>query len=270
MGIGLDSNKAKTARRVIEVLEFFDEQNRDATAMAIARHCDRPQSSTSELLTLLVELGVLYKDLRSRSYRPTPRAAMLGSLCQPNLVRDGRISMLTERLVAQTGLGTAFLGMVGLHVQLFRWLRGSAPLATDIRGGRQERLCDSAAGWLLMSTLAPERREGVIRRLRAESGDDHKFNCSELSERVQDCARRGYVIGPSGFSPNSDTCAILLPSVPGERPMVLGFVYDSSAEVDPPALIGLLKRSAQNCVNQSSVSTLSAAKPAVAVTASAA
>jgi DNA-binding IclR family transcriptional regulator len=250
MEIGLDPNKAKTARRVIEVLDFFDEQNRHATVMDIARRYNRPQSSTSELLTILVEMGVLYKDPSSRSYKPTPRAAMMGSLCQPNLVRDGRVSMLTDRLVAQTGLGTAFMGMVGLHAQIFRWMAGSKPLATPIPGGGQKRLCDSAAGWLLLSTIAPERREGVIRRLRAEAPANSKFNCAELSERVQECGRRGYAVGSAGFSPRADMCAVLLPNEPGERPMVLGFIYEPSEDIDPAALITLLQRSVQNCVNQ--------------------
>jgi DNA-binding IclR family transcriptional regulator len=273
MGIGLDPNKAKTARRVIEVLEFFDEQNRQATVMDIARRYNRPQSSTSELLTILVEMGVLYKDAGSRSYKPTPRAAMLGSLCQPNVVRDGRISMLTERLVAQTGLGTAFMGMVGLHAQIFRWMQGSKPLAATIYGGLQKRLCESAAGWLLLSTISPERREGLIRRLRAEAPDDRKFSSAALSERVQECGRHGYVVGPSGFSPNTDMCAVLLPGETGERPMVLGFVYEPCDEIDPAALVALLQRSVQSCVNYSSspVSVLNSdMRPAKLVTATAA
>ena len=97
MTIGLDANKAKTARRVVEVLEYFDEQNRQATVMDIARRYDRPQSSTSELLAILVEMGLLYKDSTSRVFRPTPRAAMLGSMFQPRLVRDGTLSMLMDR-----------------------------------------------------------------------------------------------------------------------------------------------------------------------------
>jgi DNA-binding IclR family transcriptional regulator len=249
MGIGLDPNKAKTARRVIEVLEFFDEQNRYATVMDIARRYNRPQSSTSELLTILVEMGVLYKDAASRSYKPTPRAAMLGSLCQPNVVRDGRVAMLTDRLVAQTGLGTAFMGMVGLQVQLFRWLGGAKPVAGSIHGGLQQRLCESAAGWLLLSTLPPERREGVIRRLRAESPEDRKFSCAALSEKVQECGRRGYVVGPAGFSPTADMCAVPMPSEPGERPMLLGFIYEPSEEIDPASLVALLQRSVQSCVS---------------------
>jgi DNA-binding IclR family transcriptional regulator len=246
----IDPNKAKTARRVIEVLEFFDAEKRHATVMDIARRYNRPQSSTSELLAILVDMGLLYKDPTSRSYMPTPRAAMLGSLFQPNAVRDGRLSMLTDRLVAQTGLGTAVVGMVGLNAQIYSWMKGAKPLpgATDdvLAGGSQAPLCDSAAGWLLLSTLPADRREGVLRRLRAESPPERRFNPSELAERIQDSARRGYAVGPTGFAAPVETCAILLPHEAGERPMVLGFVYDVRDEVDPAALAALLQSSVQS------------------------
>src|SRR5262245_41006196 len=74
-----EPSKAKTARRVIEVLEYFDEEHRQATVMDIVRRYNRPQSSTSELLASLVDMGILYKDASSRSYTLTPRAAILGS-----------------------------------------------------------------------------------------------------------------------------------------------------------------------------------------------
>src|SRR5271156_3721908 len=119
MGIGLDQNKAKTPRRVIEVLEFFDEQNRQVTVMDIVRRYNRPQSSTSEVLASLVDLGLLYKAPGSRSYPLPPRAAILGSLSQPSVVRDGSLAMLIDRLVAQTGLCTSLLGMVRLNAQIF-------------------------------------------------------------------------------------------------------------------------------------------------------
>src|SRR5579871_2967131 len=145
MATVLDPNKAKTARRVIEVLEYFDEQRRQATVMDIARRYKRPQSSTSELLAILVEMGLLYKDSSARYYTPTPRAAMLGSLFQPSPVRDGRLAMLTDRLVAQTGLGTGLMGMVGLNVQMYHWMEGLKPLAsvTPLHGGLQAELCES-------------------------------------------------------------------------------------------------------------------------------
>jgi len=252
MATVLDPNKAKTARRVIEVLEFFDDQRRHATVMDIARRYKRPQSSTSELLAILVDMGLLYKDPSSRSYTPTPWAAMLGSLFQPSPVRDGRLSMLTDRLVAQTGLGTALMGMVGLNVQIYRWLAGAKSLAfpSGLSGGAQKRLCESAAGWLLLSTLAPERRDGVIRRLRAETPTDRKFSAAVVSQRVQDCGRDGYAVGPAGFGVTAEMCAVLLPTEPGEHPMVLGFVYEPSDDIDRSALIALLQKSVLTCGNQ--------------------
>src|SRR6516225_1471119 len=123
-----DPNKAKIARRVIEVLEFFDEHQNQATVMDIARRYNRPQSSTSELLAILVEMGLLYKDPQSRSFSLTPRAAMLGSISQPNIVRDGRLAMLSERLATETCLGVAVMGIIGLDAQIFRWLPGTSPI----------------------------------------------------------------------------------------------------------------------------------------------
>jgi DNA-binding IclR family transcriptional regulator len=252
MPTGLDPNKAKTARRVIEVLEFFDEQRRQATVMDIARRYRRPQSSTSELLAILVEMGLLYKDASARYYTPTPRAAMLGSLFQPSPVRDGRLAMLTDRLVAQTGLGTALMGMVGLNVQMYAWMEGLKPIdsATALHGGLQTELCESAAGWLLLSTIEPERRDGVLRRLRAEAPTDRKIDCADLNQRIHECEQLGYAVGPAGFGTAADMCAVLLPSKPAERPMVLGLVYQPYSEIDPAALVALLQKSIQSYIGQ--------------------
>ena len=257
MTTGLDPNKAKTARRVIEVLEFFDEQHRQATVMDIARRYKRPQSSTSELLAILVEMGLLYKDANSRCFMPTPRAAMLGSIFQPNLVRDGRLSMLTERLSAQTGLGVAVMGMVGLDAQIFRWICGARAVATTLpnglAGGAQSPLHESPAGWLLLSTLAPERRAGTLRRLRAEAPADHKFSPSDLAERIGVAGQQGYAVGPAGFGVRSaQMCALLLPTEPGERPMALSFIYEACDKIDAAGLAGLLQRSVQSCLHQAS------------------
>src|ERR1700741_1511938 len=91
------SNKAKIARRVIEGLEYFDDSHREATVMDIVRRYGRPQSSPSELLSSLVELGLLYKDPHSRAYTLAPRAALIGASGQTGAVRDGRLVRLIDR-----------------------------------------------------------------------------------------------------------------------------------------------------------------------------
>ncbi len=252
MATVLKPAKAKAAQRVIEVLDFFDEQHRQASVMDIARRYNRPQSSTSELLASLVDLGLLYKDAASRSYTLTPRAAILGSLSQPRVVRDGVLSTLVDDLRSQTGHGVVLVGMVGPNAQIFRWKPGVRPLESiagqGLFSGVQDRLCDTAAGWLLLSTLPTQRREGLLRRLNAEAADDRKFAHGEMSGRIQECDREGYAIGPMGFDISASLAAVLLPSEPNERPMALGFVYNKADDVDPTSLIAVLERSVHQCL----------------------
>lgn len=249
-----ESNKAKIANRVIEVLDFFDDNHTEATVMDIVRRYNRPQSSTSELLSSLVNLGLLYKDPISRSYSPTPRAALLGSTTQPDIIRDGRLVSIIDRLVAQTGLGVAVFGMVGLNVQIFSWRGGNATLGTarsqGFNSGMLDRMSDNAAGLLLLSTIAQPRRDGTIRRLNAEASDDKKFSFPEMAAQIEQIKTAGYACGVAGFGSIADTCAILLPDQCANRPLAIGFVYEPSSQVNPDALHPLLVDAVARCDEQ--------------------
>jgi DNA-binding IclR family transcriptional regulator len=245
------SNKAKIARRVIEVLEFFDDSHREATVMDIVRRYNRPQSSTSELLSSLVELGLLHKDAYSRSYGLTPRAALLGVACQAGVVRDGRLVRLVDRLVAQTGLAVGIFGMVGLNTQIVSWRAGSrsnSPATRGLFGGMQEPLYASAAGWLLLSTVPQPRADGIVRRLNAEAPDDRKFSTSAMSARLQQCRENGFAMGAAGFDSTAETLVVLLPDQAGGHPLAVGFVYGPEARVQPEALLECLREAIRHCL----------------------
>ena len=258
------SNKAKIARRVVEVLQFFDEAHPQATVMDIVRRYDRPQSSTSELLSSLVELGILYKDGQSRSYRPTPRAAMLGGSTQAPIVRDGRLTILLDRLQAQSGLAVVLFGLVGVEAQVFNCrssnTRGCGTLCEMLAGGRTERLTDTAVGRLLLSTLSRPRREGIVRRLNAEAEGTH-VPYSEMLGTIDVCERQGTVVGEAGFGVDAEVCAALLPAYAVDQPLAVGFVYRPSASIDSEALIGSLKSAIEHVVERDeprAVTTLAA------------
>lgn len=248
------SNKAKIAKRVIEVLDFFDHDHPTATVMDIVRRYDRPQSSTSELLSSLVDLGLLYKDMSTRSYTLTPRAAMLGSFTQPEFVRDGRLTGLVDKLAAQTSLSVGVFGLVGLETQIFCWHNGEPPLrattSKGIYGGMQERLCDSAAGQLLLSTIERRRREGMLRRMNAEAQPERQFSFPEMAARVDAAGDAGQIVGQMGFGSIADVCAVLIPDETLDRPMALGIVYEPTAQHDPEALIALLRDALAVCTAQ--------------------
>lgn len=245
------TNKAKIARRVIEVLDYFDDTHREATVMDIVRRYNRPQSSTSELLSSLVELGLLYKDPYSRSYSLTPRAALIGSSGQSEVVRDGRLVRLIDRLVAQTGLSVALFTMVGLNVQIASWHPGprASQAAIDrLYGGLQTPLSESAAGHLLLSTIEPRRCDGMLRRLNAEAGDDRKFAHAEMAARVAACRDSGEACAPLGFDSHADLVARLLPGQPAARPLAIGFVHGREDNVNPDSLRACLSEAIRQAI----------------------
>ena len=246
MATAPESNKSMIARRVIEVFEFFDE-SRSATVMDIVRRYDRPQSSTSELMASLVELGLLYKDARSRSYSPTPRLATLGAQAQPAIIRDGRLFAFMDRLAHSTRCGVALLGMVGTRAQIFRWSAGPDPVTGFAGCGASEALSDTTAGLLLLSTMPADAARSVLWRLNAEASPARKFNHAEVGERVAAFRRQAHATGAAGFAPNALITAMLLPRTGNERPLAFGLIYPADAAIDTDALIGTMERGIAQC-----------------------
>jgi len=245
-----EASKAKIAQRVIEIFEQFDEQHPYITVMDIVRRYNRPQSSTSELLSSLVELGLLYKDPYSRSYSLAPRAALLGAAGQTGPVRDGRLVGLIDRLVAQTGLSVALFGRVGLKAQIVSWHAGpraSVQATRGLFGGLQQPLTDTAVGWLLLSTIAQPRRDGVLRRLNAEASDDRKFVLADMTMRLDACRDQGHVRGKAGFGSMAEVLAILLPGQDELHPMAVGLVYGEEDRVNRESLLRCLYEAIAQC-----------------------
>jgi DNA-binding IclR family transcriptional regulator len=250
----VSSNKAKIARRVIEVLDYFDDDHREATVMDIVRRYDRPQSSTSELLSSLVELGLLYKNPHSRSYSLTPRAALIGASGQSDVVRQGRLVGMLDRLVAQTGLSVALFGRVCLNAQIISWRSGARTSATrDLYAGLQAPLSDTAAGWLLLSTVTQPRRDGIIRRLNAEASDEHKFVPTEMAARLHACRDQGHVQGAMGYGSKAAVLAVLLPGQPEDQPLAVGFVYGADDTMNAGSLLQCLDEATSQLISELAV-----------------
>jgi len=241
------SNKAKIAKRVVEVLEFFDDTHPEATVMDIVRRYGRPQSSTSELLASLVDLGLLYKNPYTRSYRPTPRAALLGTAGQAKAIRDGRVVRLIDRLVAQTGLSVAVFGMVGLNVQVVSVRQGTRGPSCDLLGGSQTPLAFSSAGWLLLSTVTQGRADGMVRRMIAEAPESRRFGFAEMTDTLRRCRDEGHACGDVGFGAKAEALTLLLPGCDTDHPLAIGFVYQKESGAKTAALLDCLELAIAQC-----------------------
>lgn len=246
----VSSNKAKIARRVVEVLEYFDDVHPEATVMDIVRRYGRPQSSTSELLSSLVELGLLNKDPYSRSYRLTARAALLGSAGQPEMVRDGRLVRLMDRLVAQTGLTVALFSKVDLDAQIvtLRTSTREQRSREELLGGMKEPLSNNCAGWLMLTRIEQARLEGTLRRLNAEATAPRKFSHAEMMDRVAKCGEQQFMFGPAGYDTGAEMVAALVPLKTSSEPLVVGLVHDREAKVNQESLLQCIGDAMRQCL----------------------
>lgn len=215
-----DLRKAKIAERVIEVLDYFGDGAQEASVMDIVRRYDRPQSSTSDLMQCLVELGLLRKDAKRRCYSLTTRAGLLGKCRQADPLVEAKLIALLDELCEKSGRPAAAFSRIDARVQIIaRRVAGRQKLPAT---GSQTALTGSAAGWLLLSTCGPIERSGLVRRLNADTIDEARISPSVLSAAIERSRKQGYAFGPVGFGARGSLLAALLPLDVGPQPLVVG------------------------------------------------
>ena len=170
----------KSARRVLEVLEYFDQSHPTATVMDIARSLGYPQSSTSELLRCLVSLGYLRYNRYSRIYSPSVRVGLIGAWVEPNFFRDGLLLSTIDTIVQATGHTVVLSSAVNYVVQHIHVAVGLKPGSIPVHINDTESLLHSTVGRVLLSTYSQAHIRTAIHRLNAE--EEHP----ELRVRVPD------------------------------------------------------------------------------------
>jgi DNA-binding IclR family transcriptional regulator len=202
--------KVKSAERVLEVLRYFNADRQEATVMDIAREMGYPQSSTSELLRCLVQLGYLHRDRYARTYRPTARVALLGAWVQPKLFRRGHLLPMLDRLAEETGQTVFLASKVGLTIQYIHVVAPRDAGPATLAEGTTTYLLHSAPGKALLSTQDQEQTRKLIHRLNAETEDPVlRISFPAFVAELDHIRARGYAAGVG--EPGSAVVSILLP-----------------------------------------------------------
>lgn len=239
--VRLEAKKARIVMRVTEILEYLGSARHPVTVMDIARANGRPQSTTSEMLSSLLDMGFVYKDPITRAFSPTPRLASLGLSGQSAIVQDGRLFNYMDMLAKTTRMTVALFGTVGTHVQIFRWLPAPRALKKDVGIGCAELLSSCAVGQLLLSTMDPAKLKSLLWRLNAEAMANEKFDLADMASRIGQFRQQGHAIGNAGFIPGSHVSAVLLPAASEKPPLALGIICPEASARDADAYLATLK-----------------------------
>ncbi|MEN2979536.1 helix-turn-helix domain-containing protein [Tistrella bauzanensis] len=213
----------KTARRVFEVLEYFDEVRRPLTLRDVATHFGYPVSSTAALLKSLLQLGYVDFNRPTRTYMPTMRIAMLGEWVQASLFGEGRILRLMQHLKDTTGEMVSLGTQSDIYMQYVHVLYSEEGLQYRIRPGSVRSMTRSGFGWLLFSAMPDAEIDKLLRRVNIDEDDPaRRMTFDELMVQVDEVRRLGHVYSRHTVTRGAGVIGMLLPAQSYGRRFTIG------------------------------------------------
>lgn len=216
------SATTKSARRALEILEFFATEHRSATVSELSARLGYPQSSTSVLLKELTRLGYLERQGSDRSFSPTLRVMLLGAWLQDRLIGRGNLLGLLQDLRRRTNC-TVLLGMQrGAQVQYILALRRK--YSNDrLRTGLLRPICHAAIGRALLMVQPQGEVELVVRRANTEEKDPAlKVVLAEFLEEMAESRARGWAGSSGRITRGVGVLAMPLPPLPEHPALAIG------------------------------------------------
>jgi DNA-binding IclR family transcriptional regulator len=161
----------KSAGRVLQILEFFDDIRRPATLSEVAHAFGFPQSSTSQLLRSMHSEGYLQFDRETRRYGPSMRVSLLGSWCDDRFVGEGAMLRMMKRLNERTGRAVFLACQVMSRAKYIHVYQSLIPERPHLTLGTSRPLSTSGAGIALLSTMDDSEATRFVLRNNADRPD---------------------------------------------------------------------------------------------------
>lgn len=181
------------AARTMALFEVFAREQRELTKSELARLLDLPESSCSDLLNTLYQLGYVSRSVETRRYYPTGRlVATAGAIAanDPLSLFGQEATALLGQMVGET----CIFGMLdGDRVKIMSVWQGSHRLRYVVEIGDRVSLHGTAVGKALLGALHADERGRILRLqpLRRLTPDTIT-NVQTLEAEIVACAKRVY------------------------------------------------------------------------------
>lgn len=223
-----DSRTIKSAHRVLEILEYFDQDRRHATVMDMSRTLAYPQSSTSELLRCLTRLGYLHYNRFRRTYSPTARVALLGAWVKPDLFRGGPVLSAIDKVAEQIGETVVLSTAANYVVQHLHVIHGLGDDMVDTHVGETLPLLHSPQGKLLLSSYQDDHIKRAVHRLNADEPDlTLHVRLADVMAEMAELREKGWALTQE--ADGTGVVAVLLPARKGLDRMVISVLASATA-----------------------------------------
>ncbi|WP_249137372.1 IclR family transcriptional regulator [Bradyrhizobium tropiciagri] len=202
----------KSAGRVLRILEFFDEIQREARVSEIAERLSFPQSSTSILLNCLVDLGYMDYLPESRCFLPSPRVTLLGTWLDKGPIRNGSLIRMLEEISHKTGDTVIVAARNGIFSQYIHVLQARSAMRFHIPHGTRRLVVRSATGFALLTKCPDSDIRALCTRTNAEApAGQARVEFDHVLESVRQTRRDGYYFSPGLVTAGAGSIAVPLP-----------------------------------------------------------
>ncbi|MCW0235019.1 MAG: helix-turn-helix domain-containing protein [Ferrovibrio sp.] len=212
----------KTARRIFEVLEYFEQVKRPISLKEISHTFGYPTSSGSVLLKSMVTLGYLFYDGYNRTYMPTMRIAQMGNWLKTELFGESEILALVDFIWQEVDELVSISTQSDLHAQYIHLIPSTKSLRFDVKPGDIRPLAIAGVGRAMLSAHTDAEIERLVRRINATCPVEERIDLSELMTIITDIRRNGYMFSKDIITRGAGVIAMPLPKRSFGRILVLG------------------------------------------------
>lgn len=161
----------KSAQRVLELLEYFADEQRALTVKEISVGLGYPQSSTSVLLRSLTDSGYFDHDARTGLYSPNLRLTLATAWIEEHMFNEQGLMRLMHRVHDACGHTVMVGKLQGAQVRYLHVLQATRPDRFVAKIGSLRPLPLSARGRMLLTTRTEREVAVLLRRANALETD---------------------------------------------------------------------------------------------------
>jgi DNA-binding IclR family transcriptional regulator len=211
----------KSARRVLEIFEYFASRQSPATVSEIAAELGYPRSSTSILVRSLVKLRYLQRAETGRAYCPTLRFGLVGTRIRGDRFSGFELTELMVDLQMKTGANVVLGTQNGIQAQYIQILPSREPNYA-IRIGSLRPICRCAIGRALLAMKDDGEIARIVRRINNLAPKEEREDLAGLMGEIRHFRESGIAWSENGGTWGTAGVAVVLPSSRLDLPLALG------------------------------------------------
>lgn len=202
----------RQAANALQILEYFSERLRPATAAEIAEDLGWRRSSTFKLIGTLVAKGFLYQPQARSGYYPSPRWLDLASKVARADPLPSELHQLVVNLARATGETTLIAAPAGEQAIFLDVQESRQPVRYITSAGDYVPIYASSAGRALLSQMTSEERERLYRKITFEAYSETTPISAEVVEaELTEAEKRGFHQSNAEYTPDLAGVALPLP-----------------------------------------------------------